>query len=854
MAAVYEFERWRLRIDARWVEVDGRAATLGPRALQLLRVLAENADQPVAKHRLLEEVWQDLVVEEGNLPVQVSSLRKVLGADAIMTVPGRGYQLVTRAPGSAKSPAADRHAPGGQRAVARTDLPARERSSVPPALLPLIGREQELGKLVELLESATLVSVVGAGGVGKTRLATAAARAFEERFPGKIWWCDLADVQHPDGVVERVAGVLGTSLAGAENRVQTVARALVAAQASLLVLDNCEHLLKAVISLVEGLREAQPRLTVLVTSQAPLRVPHEMQFRLGSLLIPQPEGDMADALRTGALGLLVARAHAADSRFELHPSTLEAAIQICRALDGNALAIEMAASRLPWMGVHGVATRLQERFRMLSLESRAAAPRHRSLQTMLEWSHSLLAPVEQLVFRRLAAFAATFSLEEVPGVVCDESLDEWEAIDALGVLVERSLVHVAHDKAFEGRLRYRILEIPRFFAREQLRSVGELDAVLVRHVAAFSRRCDELNERFWREPEIAWLATVRPDLPNLHLALNTALDRGEATQVTELFEALTNAERLAPGGRETWSWNERIALVAQQTGGELRARLFLAMGTALRNVRPVQAAEMGAQGLQSLGDMGDTRIRYLLHVMRATGLALGGQPTQAAVDADEAQALMDDRWPPKLKAICGFALGLAAAMVGDAQRAQDEFRRTREMAIAADAQAMVVSASLNLAEIHLELGQPAAAIILSDELVSSLRDQASTFHFGLALCLACKARMQAGDYAAARASGIEALSYLRQDGLAVWLYEHFALLSHRLGDHASAARLIGYCDTARARSGRAPTPSDIKVRDEVCNGVGAKIGDGVRDLLLQEGAVLDMDQAEELALKAAGAA
>lgn len=851
MAAVFEFERWRLHINARWVEIDGRVASLGPRALHLLRVLAENADQPVAKHRLLEEVWQDLVVEEGNLPVQVSSLRKVLGADAIMTVPGRGYQLVTRAPGS-HNRAADRHAPGDQRAVASTDLRARARSSVPSALPPLIGREQELGELVELLKDATLVSVVGAGGVGKTRLATAVARLSEERLPGMVWWCDLADVQYPTGVVERVAGVLGTSLAGAENRVQAVARALVAAHARLLVLDNCEHLVEAVVSLVEGLREAQPRLTILVTSQVPLHVLHEMQFRLGSLRIPQPASDIADALQTGALGLLVARAHAADSRFELHPSTLEAAIQICRALDGNALAIEMAASRLPWMGVHGVAMRLEERFRMLSLESRAAAPRHRSLQTMLEWSHSLLAPVEQMVFRRLTVFAGTFSLDEVPGVVCDESLDEWEAIDALGVLVERSLVHVADDKASEGRLRYRVLEIPRFFAREQLRFVGELDAARVRHVAAFSRRCDGLNERFWFEPEIPWLLAIRPDLPNLHLALETALDLGDATRVTELFEALTNAERLAPGGRETWSWNERIARVAQQTDGVPRARLFLAMGTALRNVRPVQAAEMGTRGLQSMGDAGDTRIRYLLHVMRATSLALSGQPAQAAVDAREAQALMDGGWPPKLKAICGFALGLAAAMEGDAQRAQAEFRRTREMAIAAGAQTMVVSASLNLAELHLELGEPAAALILSDELVASLRDQASTFHFGLALCLSCKARMQAGDHSGARASGIEALLYLRQDGLAVWLYEHFALLSHRLGDHASAARLIGYCDMARARSGKAPTPSDTRVRDEVCKGVGAEIGEGVRDLLFQEGAVLDVDQAEELALKVAG--
>jgi predicted ATPase len=837
----YDFERWQLRIDARQLEVDGRPAMVGGRALKVLRILADSADQPVAKDRLLQEVWGNVVVEEGNLPVHVSALRKLLGADAIMTVPGRGYQLVTRAPCPPSAPVpppAD--APPGT-------------GTIPLSLIPLIGREQELEELMRMLRASPVVTLIGAGGVGKTRLAAAAVHALQGMYPQGAWWVDLADVQRAPAVVERVAGVLGVTLRDDEDRAHAIGRAL-RGDARLLVLDNCEHLVDAVAALVEALRQHQSRVTLLVTSQAPLRVPHEVQLRLGPLRLPHPGMAMGEALQADALALLVARARAIDSRFELQPAGLGAAIEICRALDGNALAIEMAASRLPWMGVHGVAARLAERFRMLSLDWRAGAVRHRSLHTMLEWSHGLLAPNEQLVFRRLAVFAGTFALEQVPGVVCDEAVDEWEAIDALGVLVERSLVQLADDAPLAGQLRYRLLDTPRMFARERIEAAGELRPTLLRHAGAFSRRCAALNQRFWDEGEESWLAQVRPDRPNLHLALDTAACHGDPAQAAELCEALTNAERIAPGGREAWSWNDRIEPLAREAPASLRARLLLAIGTALRNVQPAQSSETLARGLKALPPDGDPRIRYMLAAGRATNLARSGRTEEAARTVALAETIVAGHWPPKLRALVVLASAFLALMQGDPARARNEFRRARDLAVAANAQSLLTIVSLNLVEVDLQLGDAHDAVLVGEQLVCALRERGSLLHLALALCNSCAAKVQTGDDAGARAAGVEALSLLREEGLNIWLFDHFALLLHRHGRHEDAACLLGHADAARMKSGKARTPLESKVRDEVHSGVRAALGEQCWARWQSKGARLDAGQAEALASQAIAAA
>ena len=847
MEVIYEFERWRLHLNARQLEVNGRVSPLGARALGVLRVLVENADQPVAKERLLQEVWSGCVVEEGNLPVQVSALRKLLGVDSIMMVPGRGYQLVTSAPNTARS-----------RTAVPATFPARSpavhrASGIAPCFTPLIGRDHDLGELLTLLRGARLVSLVGAGGVGKTRLATAAVEAISSEFPEGVWWVDLAGAQRPAEVSERIAIVMGVTLSGAGDRTQLVARAM-RGERRLLVLDNCEHLVAAVASVVHALLAHQQPTTIMVTTQVPLRLPDEEQYRLAPLCLPDPGMALTQAMQTGALELLVKRAHAADSQFQLDASALPAAVEICRALDGNALALEMAASRLPWMGVHGVATRLAERFRMLSVDSRIGMARHRSLQMMLEWSYGLLTPIEKMVFWRLGVFNGTFALDVVPAVVCAGTFDEWEAIDALGVLVERSFVQLTDDAAKPGRLRYRLLDTPRLFAREQLEVAGELQSTLLRHASALSARCAVLNDWFWSDDEDIWLAEVRPDLANLNLALDTALGCGAWEEAVELFEALTNAERIAPGGRQTWSWNERLQPLVPQAPTPLRARLLLAMGTALRNVQPDESGAMFARGLRELGTGGDHRIKYMLLSGMATNVARAGDTPQAVAVCAQAVELADPHWPPKLRALVVLAAAFIAVMRDEPAQAEREFRRVQELAHAARSSSLLTIASLNLSDLNLRLGRVDEAVIASEQLLTSLRDRGSSLHLALALCNCCAAKVQADDNEGAMTAAVEALAYLREEGLAVWLFDHFALLLHRKGMHEKAARLVGFADAARASCGKARTPLESSVRSNVQKGAAAELGRSSWDRLCDEGAALDPGAAEALALQAAGSA
>lgn len=464
------FERWLLSIEGRQLYIDGRAAALGHRAIEVLRVLAEHADAPVSKRHLMDEVWRGLVVEEGNVAVQIASLRKLLGSDAIMTVPGHGYQLVTRVPGR-------RDAPSEHLATLGDAVPVLASADLPPRPhMRLIGRDEELPALVQAIEHSRLVTVLAGAGVGKSSLAGAAADTLREQWARGTCWVDLAHVVRADDLPGRVMAALGQHFQLPGVASLACLPACLGCESLLVVLDNCDHLIDAAAGLVDALQRIAGGVTVLVTSQVPLRLPHEVQFHLGPLGVPSPGSHMEEAFKSGALALLVARARAADHRFRLQPRALPMAIEICRRLEGNALALEMAGSRLPWMGVDGVAVRLAQSLRLLSSEHATQGVRHRSLHAMLEWSHRLLSPKEQILFRRLAALPRVFALDEALRVVCDDALPDWDAIDSLGVLVQRSVVRLVHDAI--GGIRYRLAETAGLYARELLDAANETNLLM----------------------------------------------------------------------------------------------------------------------------------------------------------------------------------------------------------------------------------------------------------------------------------------------------------------------------------------------------------------------------------------
>jgi DNA-binding winged helix-turn-helix (wHTH) protein len=317
---VYRLQRFELRPDERQLQLGGAPVALGARALDVLLALVEHRDRVVTKNELLERVWPGLVVEENNLQVQVSTLRKLLGASAITTVPGRGYRFTLSVTRIEEEPS-----------PSPTCSAAAPRGNLPRPVGVLHGREADLAAVTELLATSALVSLVGPGGIGKTRLGLAVANSMREAPRDGRWLVNLAPIADKDLAVAEVARVLG--LPNPKSGATAVAEAL-AGQSLLLVLDNCEHLIDAVAPLVDALLRSAPDVRVVVTSQEPLKIAAERVYRLEGLAVP-PAHPAGDTMDYGAMCLFLERAQSLDPKFSPDAATLAAIAEIAAALTAS---------------------------------------------------------------------------------------------------------------------------------------------------------------------------------------------------------------------------------------------------------------------------------------------------------------------------------------------------------------------------------------------------------------------------------------------------------------------------------------------------------------------------------------
>ncbi len=513
VSATFRFGSCELLPARRQLLVDGQPAPLGARAIDLLHALVERRDRTVPKAELLDIVWPDVFVEEANLHVQVSGLRKILGSDVIATVPGRGYRFI---------------APLENESASSTPAPAPtavHNKALPAHPVPLIGREQELSELARYLSGQTLVTVTGAGGMGKTRLALAVASLLAEKWRDGVAWVEAASVFDLTQLLSAVAQAARVT-AGAHSA-DKVAVAL-QSHSMLLVIDNCEHLLESVRLLVLALRREAPSVHILLTSQAAMRIQGEQIFALQPLALPRAD-DVPDE-RFGALQLFAERARAVDRRFALDASNGPVVADICRQLDGLPLAIELAAARVNLLGVHGLRDKLSDRLQFLTVGPRDLPQRHQTLRAALQWSHSLLNPAEQAVLRQLGVFVGGFTLDLAQHVAADGasgSLDSWAVLEALGTLVDRSLVSVDAGEP----VRYRLLETMRVFALEQLATAGETAAARARHARAVANLFATVDEARWGDSGKASASEVaqrlQPEVDNARAALDWAVEAAD---------------------------------------------------------------------------------------------------------------------------------------------------------------------------------------------------------------------------------------------------------------------------------------------------------------------------------------
>jgi predicted ATPase/DNA-binding winged helix-turn-helix (wHTH) protein len=604
--AIIEFGHFRIVPHRRELLADNQAIRLGGRTFDVLMALIEGQGAVVGKDALIERVWPNRIVEESSLHVQISALRNAFGADRnlIRTISGRGYQFTGEIRTVATSP--------DTQAVAGTAVPVpaapRPPTNLPEPVSELIGRDVEFEEILGLAAAHRVVTLTGAGGIGKTRLGIEVARRLLPTFADGVWTIELAPLSDPDLVPATVATALGLDLAGGAVSPERVANALASKQL-LLVLDNCEHLVGAAASMAEALLRANPATCVMATSREPLRAEGECLYRVPPLAVPtEGSQDAEDPLRYGAVRLFVARARAAEPHFSADEPAVAAITAICRHLDGIPLAIELAAARTTALGVEELAARLDDCFDLLTGGRRTALPRHQTLRATLDWSYELLSEPERVVLRRLAIFAGGFTLQAASTVAATDEIASADIVDCAANLVAKSLLAADLGGATGW---YRLLETTRAYALEKLTQSGEFEQVARRHAECcrdiFERAEVELQTR----PASEWLAAFGRRIDNLRAALDWAFSPGGDASIGVALTAAAVPLWMHLSLMEECRGRVERALAAIAAGAGRDARremqLHAALATSLMYTRGA-VSEIGAVGTkafeiaESLGD------------------------------------------------------------------------------------------------------------------------------------------------------------------------------------------------------------------------------------------------------------
>lgn len=568
------FGPFRLSPARRELERDGAPLALGDRALDILIVLVERAGEVVSHRDLLERVWRDLVVSPGNLRVHMSALRKALGegeggAHYIENVTGQGYCFV--APVTRASAV-----PSPLRSVEFPDA-ARKRLVLPPKLARMVGREQIVRSIGHDILAERFITIIGPGGMGKTTVAIAVAHDMLEEFSGAVCFVDAGAVADAKLVAATIAASLGLSIQTAD-AVPTLLEYLRTLR-MLLVIDNCEHVVDTIATVLETIFREAPDVHILATSREALRVEGEHAYWLPALAVPLPQSSMAaaDVLVFPAVQLFMERAAASGQRLVLNDENAPIVASICGRLEGIALAIELAAGRA---GTHGIAATADLLNKNLGLDwhgRRTALPRHQTLRSLLDWSYGLLPHAEQLALRRLSVLVGAFTVEAASAIVHGDASDEAGTLNTLDALVAKSLLSA--QTGDDGSERYRLLETTRIYALERLHESGEDAVTAQRHAAYFARL---LNSRHGGQIDLEYTGrahALREHLGNVRAALEWCFAQGE--NVADAAVAVDLAAAAAPVFfelsllSESYKWSAAgLAALDSATRGSRREMLL----------------------------------------------------------------------------------------------------------------------------------------------------------------------------------------------------------------------------------------------------------------------------------------
>lgn len=745
------------------------------------------------------------------------------------------------------------------------DFPALRDPRALPGNLPqilgtLVGRERETGEVQDALANDRWVTLSGIGGVGKTRLALEvaaivanarrggdSARQIRRRIPGGLWLVELAPIASGDVIASTVATAMSIELPGVRPPLRELIERL-RSQAVLLLLDNCEHLLDAVAQFGFVLMAECPRILVLATSQDLVGLPGERAIIVRELALP-PDGvsTAAEALRYASVQLFVERARAADPAFRLSDREASAACQICRDLDGIALAIEMAAARAPMFGVAALARRLADRFRELARTEDGGPARHQTLRAAIDWSHDLLGKRERSVLRRVSVFAGSFSLDDAAAVAGGDELEEVDVINALAELVRRSLV--VRDQR-DGEPRYHLLQTVLAYAREQLEQAGETAA----SEQAMLHRMRSVMQRSYGSaltmPDALIRESHQADLPNIRAAIDRGLEgSGDANGAADLAGCsapLLMAMGLLPEARQRL---EIAARQAPEIEPGVAARIWLGLGLAIGFSDPARACEMLDRAEPHYRLAGGPELAQLLIMKGRLSQVVAGREAESRTLIAEARPLIEQGGWDRLAGHLYRGLGNQCMADGKPGEGVEMMRRAESSFAAAGAEGAASTVRTSLGYLLWAAGDLDGAIAQCREVLLELREGRFVDDAVLGFVLGNLGGMltEGGDRGEASATFAEAAPLLR-DPWQLWvIFDHIALLHAKAGDLAGAARALGFADRCYRDHAAARQPNEARARESLRQLLGQGLTDDAIAAYQAQGAELSSDQAVAMA-------
>ncbi len=724
-------------------------------------------------------------------------------------------------------------------------------NNLPLQLTQLVGRENDLAEIEGLLAKHRLVTLVGAGGVGKTRLSLQVGAEVLDRFEDGVWFVDLAPLNDPAFIPSRLAGVFNLGDAGGRPLEEVVARAL-QSRHLLIILDNCEHLVSAAARMAELLLRGCPHVRILASSREGLGIEGEIVLRVPSLAVPAAERDMTatEAARFGAIALFVERANAADRRFALNDKNAPIIARICEQLDGIPLAIEMAAARVKVLSVEQLAGRLEDRFRILTASNRTALPRQQTMRALIDWSYDLLSDNEKTVFRRLSVFAGGCALDAASSVCSDASLDPLDVLDLLTGLVDKSLVVT---ELVGSEQRYRLLASTRQYATELLEKSGEADLVRARHAEFFNDLAQRAEDDWSTTPSRVWMERLLPDIDNFRAALDWAVT---ARHDVELGARLAASLKLFwVGGPQPEEGRRRLIAAVQAIPGaiqpELEAKLrHAAAHLEIRAWRYDPAREAGNRALELYTQLGDQKgVAWVSSILGEALLRLRRH--------DEAERLLDHALDIFQRLGESRMIGLVLTQKGRNLHFQQRHEEglefyNRGLAYAKDAgdAGLVDSIGNNIAEVEFRRGNVEKALDIARGI---LPNYPAWERIALALTRANVAAylIYLGRFDEAREVARAAIKDARPAGPVTFAesVQHFAAIAAGQQHWEQAARLLGYCDRAYADLGTLIDYTEQQEHDKLVAALKKNLKPEVLTTLLAEGANWGDDRVYDEALK-----